>query len=163
LFEYVGLIDRINQNRFAGSGNTQFFGQPYATNPARSFPDNGLGLMLHAEPTDWLFLHFTMSDSDAVSNHSPFTTLSGHWLYAGGRPVLHLSLASPAEGRTTAARTTFDHVAFDCRGRAGYEAVLAERDIAYEVARVPGTAQVQVFFSDPAGNGVELDFADDAA
>ena len=92
----------------------------------------------------------------------PFASL-GHWLYAGGRPVLHLSLASPAEGRTTAARTTFDHVAFDCRGRAGYEAVLAERDIAYEVARVPGTAQVQVFFSDPAGNGVELDFADDAA
>lgn len=92
----------------------------------------------------------------------PFASV-GHWLYAGGRPVLHLSLASPAEGRTTAARTTFDHVAFDCSGRAGHEAVLAERDIAYEVARVPGTAQVQVFFSDPAGNGVELDFADDAA
>ena len=92
----------------------------------------------------------------------PFASL-GHWLYAGGRPVLHLSLASPAEGRTTAARTTFDHVAFDCSGRAGYEAVLAGRDIAYEVARVPGTAQVQVFFSDPAGNGVELDFVDDAA
>jgi catechol-2,3-dioxygenase len=92
----------------------------------------------------------------------PFASL-GHWLYAGGRPVLHLSLASPAEGRTTAARTTFDHVAFDCAGRAGYEALLDARDIAFEVARVPGTAQVQVFFSDPAGNGVELDFADEGA
>jgi porin len=82
----VGKIDpgtRINQNRFAGSGNTQFFGQPFATNPARSFPDNGLGLMLRYEPVEWLYLHFTMSDSDAISTHSPFTTLNGRWLYAG--------------------------------------------------------------------------------
>jgi porin len=82
----VGKIDpgaNINANRFAGSGNTQFFGQPFATNPGRSFPDNGLGFMLRAEPTDWLYFHFTMSDSEAVSTHSPFTTISGHWLYAG--------------------------------------------------------------------------------
>jgi hypothetical protein len=91
----VGKIDpgsRINGSRFAGSGNTQFFGQPYATNPARSFPDNGLGLMLHADPTDWLFFHFTMSDSDAVSTHSPFTTVEGRWLYAGEvgfKPVIN--------------------------------------------------------------------------
>lgn len=90
----VGKIDtgtRINENRFAGSGNTQFFSQPFATNPARSFPDNGLGFMLRAEPADWLYFHFTMSDSDAVSTHSPFTTLNGRWLYAGEvgyRPVI---------------------------------------------------------------------------
>jgi glyoxylase I family protein len=92
----------------------------------------------------------------------PFASV-GHWLYAGGRPVLHLSLASPAEGRSTGARTTFDHVAFDCAGRAAYEALLAARGIAFEVARVPGTTQVQVFFDDPAGNGVELDFPRDDA
>lgn len=82
----IGKLDpgtRINQNRFAGSGNTQFFGQPFATNPARSFPDNGLGLMLRYEPSELVYLHFTMSDSDAVSTHSPFTTLNGRWLYAG--------------------------------------------------------------------------------
>lgn len=82
----IGKIDPgsiINANRFAGSGNTQFFGQPFATNPARSFADNGLGVQLRAEPTDWLYLHFLMSDSDAVSTHSPFTTIRGNWLYAG--------------------------------------------------------------------------------
>jgi len=91
----VGKVDpgsRINENRFAGSGNTQFFGQPFATNPARSFPENGLGFMLRAEPNDLLFFHFTMSDSDAISNHSPFTTVEGNWLYAGEvgyRPVIN--------------------------------------------------------------------------
>jgi porin len=82
----IGKIDagsNINTNRFAGSGNTQFFAQPFATNPARSFPDNGLGLMVRVEPTDWFYVHFTMSDSVAVSTHSPFTTLDGHWFYAG--------------------------------------------------------------------------------
>jgi porin len=82
----IGKIDpgaHINTNRFAGSGNTQFFGQPFATNPARSFPDNGLGFMLRAEPNDALYFHFTMSDSDAISTQSPFTTIQGRWLYAG--------------------------------------------------------------------------------
>ena len=82
----VGKIDpgaRINTNRFAGSGNTQYFGQPFATNPARSFPANGLGLMLRAEPAEWLYVHFTMSDSDADADESPFDTIEGRWLYAG--------------------------------------------------------------------------------
>jgi catechol-2,3-dioxygenase len=30
--------------------------------------------------------------------------------------------------------------------------------ISYEVSVVPQTTQVQLFFSDPAGNGVELNF-----
>src|SRR6185369_16362551 len=90
----AGKIDpgsRINTNRFAGSGNTQFFGQPFATNPARSFPDNGIGLMARWEATDWLYFHYTMSDSDAVSTYSPFKTIHGRWLYAGEvgfKPIL---------------------------------------------------------------------------
>src|SRR5688500_17281243 len=82
----AGKIDPggyINGIRFAGSGNTQFFSQPFATNPARSFPDNGLGFMARAEPAEWLYLHFTVSDSDAVSTYSPFKTLDGNWFYAG--------------------------------------------------------------------------------
>jgi porin len=82
----IGKIDPgnlINENRFAGSGNTQFFGQPFATNPARSYPDNGIGMMLRYEPTDWMWVHYTMSDSDAVSTYSPFKTIHGRWVYEG--------------------------------------------------------------------------------
>lgn len=82
----LGKIDpgaHINGNRFAGSGNTQFFGQPWATNPARAFPDNGLGAMVKVAPVDWLWVHGVISDSDAVSTHSPFGTWSGNLFYAG--------------------------------------------------------------------------------
>ena len=82
----IGKIDPgayINGNRFAGSGNSQFFAQPFATNPARSFPDNGLGFILRADPSELSYAHFVMSDSDAVSTGSPFTTFDGHWFYAG--------------------------------------------------------------------------------
>jgi porin len=82
----VGKIDpgsRINENRFAGSGNTQFFSQPFATNPGRSFPDNGLGVHLRFEPSDALYYHFLMSDSDAVSTESPFAHIHGRFVYAG--------------------------------------------------------------------------------
>lgn len=82
----IGKIDPgslANGNRFAGSGNTQFFGQPFATNPARSFSDNGIGFQLRGQPTDWIYLHFVMSDSDAISTDNPFKTITGNWLYVG--------------------------------------------------------------------------------
>jgi catechol-2,3-dioxygenase len=41
----------------------------------------------------------------------------------------------------------------------GYERKLTQRGIKYRVAQVPETRQIQLFFHDPAGNGVELNFA----
>ncbi len=84
---------------------------------------------------------------------------SGYWLYAGGRDVLHLSEAAPDERREFGAVSTFDHVAFSCAGCAAYRAVLERHGVEYETATVPGTGRVQLFFADPAGNGVELSFA----
>ena len=93
-----------------------------------------------------------------VGPRPPFGSF-GYWLYAGDRAVLHLSLAEPSEAHRIDARTTFDHTAYDCTGRAEFEATLARRDIAFRSASVPGTTQVQLFFRDPAGNGIELNFA----
>ncbi len=87
----------------------------------------------------------------------------GYWLYAGGRPLLHLSEASPSETRPTAPLTTFDHAAFDCTDRMDFERRLARLGIDFRVARVPATNQVQLFLHDPAGNGVELNFSGDDA
>jgi catechol-2,3-dioxygenase len=86
----------------------------------------------------------------------------GYWLYAGENPILHLSEARPEENRAGGVVNTFDHVAFTCTGRGEIEATLARRGVAYQRSEVPLTQQVQLFFKDPAGNGVELNFADAA-
>ncbi len=87
----------------------------------------------------------------------------GYWLYAGGRDVLHLSEMRPGEQRQMGARASFDHAAFSCSDRAAYEQLLARHAIAYRRGEVPLTGQVQLFFMDPTGNGVELNFAADEA
>jgi catechol-2,3-dioxygenase len=83
----------------------------------------------------------------------------GYWLYAGPQAVLHLSEASPGEERPAHVVNTFDHVAFSCTGMDEYEARLRAYNIRYTTDEVPLTGQHQIFFVDPAGNGVELNFA----
>lgn len=82
----------------------------------------------------------------------------GYWLYAGERCVLHLSEADDTEMRSRTAVTTFAHAAFNCTGRAEYERKLRALGIAYRTAAVPQVGLAQLFFLDPAGNGVELQF-----
>jgi len=82
----------------------------------------------------------------------------GYWLYAGAKPVLHLSEASSGESHPMPGEGTFDHVAFRCEDFDAMRAHLAARGIAFRVADVPLTRTRQIFLSDPAGNGVELNF-----
>ena len=90
-------------------------------------------------------------------NRPPFRSF-GYWLYAGGRDVLHLSETRPDEVRATHVATTFDHVAFTCSGFQETEAHLMQHGITYRVSEIPLTGQRQIFFHDPAGNGVEFNF-----
>jgi catechol-2,3-dioxygenase len=85
---------------------------------------------------------------------------SGYWLYAGDQCVLHLSQTRPDEVRFTHVATTFDHVAFTCTGRPEMAACLKRHDIEFTTGRIPAMGIVQLFFKDPAGNGVELSFAE---
>ncbi len=82
----------------------------------------------------------------------------GFWLYAGDQAVLHLSVADDADRCPPFTDSTFDHAAFACTGRAAYEQRLAASNISYRTAIIPGTGRTQLFFDDPAGNGVELNF-----
>lgn len=80
----------------------------------------------------------------------------GYWLYAGDHDVLHLSEASPDEIRATHVLTTFDHVAFTCTDATDMQAKLTAHGIEYRMAEIAQTGIVQIFFRDPAGNGVEM-------
>jgi catechol-2,3-dioxygenase len=82
----------------------------------------------------------------------------GHWLYAGDAAVVHLVETSDVQ---TDARppSVLDHVAFTCTGFDEFESRLRERGVEYRMSGVPGAAVRQLFLKDPAGNGVELNFA----
>jgi catechol 2,3-dioxygenase-like lactoylglutathione lyase family enzyme len=83
----------------------------------------------------------------------------GYWLYAGDSHVCHLTEADASEKQAHHVLTTFDHIALTCVDRATHEAALTQHGVPFKVAIVPQTQQVQLFFDDPAGNGVELIFA----
>ncbi len=114
------------------------------------------------ELLDTLRTFYTEVVGLSVGDRPPFTSF-GYWLYAGQQAVLHLSEATHGEVRaidyaTIDSTTIFDHAAFNCTGRRDFERKLAQLGVPYEVADVPQTGQVQLFFKDPAGNGVELNF-----
>lgn len=93
-----------------------------------------------------------------VPGQRPPLRNAGYWLYAGGRAILHLSAAGENEKRLTHVSTTIDHVAFTCVDLPAMRARLDALGIRYRVSEVPATKLRQLFFHDPAGNGVELNF-----
>lgn len=92
-----------------------------------------------------------------VGYRPPFH-VPGYWLYIGEMDVLHLTEAAPSEQRTPHTITTFHHVAFSCTDRCEFEQRLRSLSIGYTSDNVPMTHCHQLFCSDPAGNGVELNF-----
>ncbi|HEY4211834.1 MAG TPA: hypothetical protein VGM84_10165 [Steroidobacteraceae bacterium] len=89
---------------------------------------------------------------------------SGFWLYADGFPVLHLTAGTDTEvlpdlqDRHSAA----DHFAFRCSELRATLARLDKHGVAYCIDNVPLLNEVQVFFRDPSGVGVELNFDSNA-
>jgi extradiol dioxygenase family protein len=94
-----------------------------------------------------------------VAGARPPLRNAGYWLYAGEHAILHLSAAGQGEERLTHVASTLDHVAFTCVDFPGMRARLDARGIAYRSSEVPSMRLRQLFFQDPAGNGVELNFA----
>ena len=90
-----------------------------------------------------------------VGDRPPFAAF-GYWLYAGESPVLHLSVSDTAPARKRHAG--FDHAAFKCSDFSGTKRHLTRHGVEFRTAHVPGTEIVQLFFDDPAGNGIELSF-----
>jgi catechol 2,3-dioxygenase-like lactoylglutathione lyase family enzyme len=87
----------------------------------------------------------------------PFT-FPGAWLYAGGQPILHLVGGRPREELR---RGVIDHMAFSATGLRDTLGRLAARGVEHECRRIAGGGTWQLFFFDPNGARVELDFAAD--
>jgi catechol 2,3-dioxygenase-like lactoylglutathione lyase family enzyme len=81
----------------------------------------------------------------------------GAWLYCGSEAILHVIGGRPVPERPG----VIDHMAFSARGLDATLAKLDARGIAYELRPLPGRGTWQLFFFDPNGAKVELDFAAD--
>ena len=83
----------------------------------------------------------------------------GAWIYAGGSPVLHVSVSDKLPRGNT---QPVDHYALNAHGRKEIERKLKRRKIPFDTANVPGCAMKQIFVKDPDGVSVELNFTDSA-
>ncbi len=87
----------------------------------------------------------------------PSFDFDGAWLYCAGVPVLHIVDRAAAD-----VAATIDHFAFRATSLAHYLRVLSERGIAHEVrplpSGVPQSGTLQLFFRDPDGARIEIDF-----
>lgn len=84
----------------------------------------------------------------------------GYWLYAGDAPLIHLYEAAPGRNLPHSERGAIDHFAFTCENRSSVEGRLTRLGIEFECKSIPATGHGQIFVTDPAGNRVELQFAD---
>jgi len=82
----------------------------------------------------------------------------GAWLYAGDAPILHVIGGRPTEELRAG---VIDHMAFTANDLSDTLALLTSRNVAHTCRRQAGAGTWQVFFFDPNGARVELDFAPD--
>ena len=87
----------------------------------------------------------------------PFKS-NGFWLNAEGKDVLHLSETKKNDENPVNVKNTFDHMAFTAENKDKYIKILKEREIEFYLRTVPEIGTEQIFFKDPAGNGIELIF-----
>lgn len=86
----------------------------------------------------------------------PSLGFPGAWLYAGGQAVLHVVGGRP---RSELKAGVIDHIAFSATGLATTIAALDAKGVAHQRRQQAGSGVWQVFFHDPNGAKVELDFA----
>jgi catechol 2,3-dioxygenase-like lactoylglutathione lyase family enzyme len=92
------------------------------------------------------------------SGYRPPLTFPGAWLYAGDAPILHVVGGREREALKPG---VIDHMAFSASGLRETLARLTQHDVHYACRQQAQSGVWQVFFSDPNGARVELDFAAD--
>jgi catechol 2,3-dioxygenase-like lactoylglutathione lyase family enzyme len=86
----------------------------------------------------------------------PFT-FPGAWLYAqgGNDPILHVI---GGRRREELVKGVIDHMAFSGRGLSETVARLKTKSVPHELRRLPEYGTWQLFFHDPNGAKIEIDF-----
>ncbi len=94
-----------------------------------------------------------------VMGHRPDFPFPGAWLYANGKPVVHLVSSDKPDLIGSDASLKLEHFAFSATDRAAFEANLSQQGVPYSTFDVPGTPLVQLHIADPDGNHIHVDFS----
>jgi catechol 2,3-dioxygenase-like lactoylglutathione lyase family enzyme len=89
--------------------------------------------------------HFFVDIAGLTQGARPPFSVDGYWLYANGRPVLHLIDATVPAATAATGRIAprIDHIAFRLESAAEWQALVERLDTAdvnYQTAQVPQTA-----------------------
>jgi catechol 2,3-dioxygenase-like lactoylglutathione lyase family enzyme len=88
----------------------------------------------------------------------PPLSFPGAWFYAGGEPVVHIVAGSRIPDDPAGA---LDHMAFSATDLKGTVTKLKAKGVKFELRQQVGYGTWQIFFHDPNGAKLELDFAPD--
>ena len=91
-----------------------------------------------------------------TEGYRPDMGFPGSWLYAGDQAVLHIMIRKPLPHSRAG---VLDHMAFSAVDLAGTVRKLEQKGVRYQLGRQVETSVWQLFFHDPNGARVELDFA----
>tara|TARA_B110000444_G_scaffold259003_1_gene301476 strand:- start:142 stop:597 length:456 start_codon:yes stop_codon:yes gene_type:complete len=96
-----------------------------------------------------------------------------HWLYLEDKPIIHVterrkenqieSYIGKVDYENDSGSGLIDHIAFNCTGLKKMLSKLDGLNIEYTERRVDAQSRYQVFFFDPNGVKIELDFQADEA
>ncbi len=93
---------------------------------------------------------------DLTPGPRPDFSIEGAWLYLGDHPYIHLTVdeAATVPGRNE----HLNHIAFHCKDLDSYVKKLKASSIPCSDAYLPDLDMTQLFFYDPAGIQIELNF-----
>jgi len=80
----------------------------------------------------------------------------GFWLYTGDEPFIHLIESDRHFAHEKPAY--LDHIAFRSSGLAAVQEQLDQNGVAYRRSFISEFEMTQLFFKDPAGTGLEINF-----
>ncbi|HWU97097.1 MAG TPA: VOC family protein [Oxalicibacterium sp.] len=108
----------------------------------------------HLESVRHFFCHIVGLTDGA---RPPFS-FEGHWLYEGGKPVIHL-IKSNSDHPPAKSSSRIDHIAFRVETETNWEKLIArlqEDDVEYRATALPATGERQLFVTPTPGVMIEF-------
>jgi 4-hydroxyphenylpyruvate dioxygenase-like putative hemolysin len=89
----------------------------------------------------------------------PEFDIEGAWLYNGEQSLVHLVLDENAS--CLSGGGVINHIALACEGLEAFIERLTNENVQFKLLTVPQLSITQLFFHDPAGVGLELNFKEE--